>query len=336
MLDCLKSYGLTDAQQTGVRQQVEELRNRYELYRIVYTRFARFTIPRDESVNDEQQEDENEAGNITNQDTVQVLEPDDWERYIKDINLDCSIHTLQTAIDLPVPLAQKRARWLFQLKNCALFIEKVWHPRIESVKTLPLCKEDLQVFVDECAERWDRLARRVAGGGVPFLEMNEIVRLKSDVDALCRIHLNGNLVEATKTACQNFKNIQELRHQIGPFVSVLRFFSIKERAPIDNLFNFVENNLLKQWDKTTLAQVTEKGIIRVLYKDLNIDPERPQTRDAMFFMSSLVTEENQSPLIEWLREKTEQDMEAMGKILQGTLLEAYGMYHSVIYINLNS
>ena len=45
----------------------------------------------------------------------------------------------------------------------------------------------------------------------------------------------------------------------------------------------------------------------------------------MEFISSLVTDDNGgSPLIDWLRTKKEKDMEAMGKILQGTLLEAYG------------
>lgn len=44
----------------------------------------------------------------------------------------------------------------------------------------------------------------------------------------------------------------------------------------------------------------------------------------MKFISSLVTDQDRSPLIDWLRQKTEQEMEAMGKILQGALLEAYG------------
>jgi hypothetical protein len=37
-----------------------------------------------------------------------------------------------------------------------------------------------------------------------------------------------------------------------------------------------------------------------------------------------MTDEKRSPLIDWLREKDEKDMEAMGKILQGSLLVAYG------------
>ena len=58
---------------------------------------------------------------------------------------------------------------------------------------------------------------------------------------------------------------------------------------------------------------------------LQIDSERPDSRKPMEFVSSLVTDDNGgSPLIDWLRNKNEKDMEAMGKILQGTLLEAYG------------
>ena len=87
---------------------------------------------------------------------------------------------------------------------------------------------------------------------------------------------------------------------------------------------FVDNNLLKQWDSSTLAQIKETGILRVVNEDLNIDPERPETRNAMQFVSSLMTDEKRSPLIDWLREKDEKDMETTGKILQGSLLVAYG------------
>ena len=65
-------------------------------------------------------------------------------------------------------------------------------------------------------------------------------------------------------------------------------------------------------------------IIETLTEDLQIIPERPETLKPMELISSLVNEENSSPLIDWLLKNTEQDMEAMGKILQGTLLEAYG------------
>jgi hypothetical protein len=76
-----------------------------------------------------------------------------------------------------------------------------------------------------------------------------------------------------------------------------------------------------------LVQIAETGILRLVNEELNIDLERPETRNTMKFVGSLTTtKENRSPLIEWLREKDEKDMEAMGKILQGTLLEAYGNF----------
>jgi len=60
--------------------------------------------------------------------------------------------------------------------------------------------------------------------------------------------------------------------------------------------------------------------------DLQIDPEKPETMSPLELIGSLITNQSDgsSPLVEWLRKKKPQDMEAMGKILQGSLLEAYG------------
>ena len=78
-------------------------------------------------------------------------------------------------------------------------------------------------------------------------------------------------------------------------------------------------------------QVRDTGIIKFIEEmnsDLQIDPERPETRKSFEFtgISSLVTLDGNSAsdLIDWLLNKNEQDMKAMGKILQGTLLEAFG------------
>ena len=78
-------------------------------------------------------------------------------------------------------------------------------------------------------------------------------------------------------------------------------------------------------------QVRDTGIIKFIEEmnsDLQIDPERPETRKPFEFtgISSLVTLDGNSAsdLIDWLLNKNEQDMKAMGKILQGTLLEAFG------------
>ena len=76
-------------------------------------------------------------------------------------------------------------------------------------------------------------------------------------------------------------------------------------------------------------QVRDKGIIKFIEemnRDLQIDPERPETRKAVEFISSLVNLDGHSAsvLIDWLLKKNEQDMKATGKLLQGTLLEAFG------------
>jgi len=116
-----------------------------------------------------------------------------------------------------------------------------------------------------------------------------------------------------------------MQHSISPFIAALRFFKITQRDKIDTLYNFIKTELLQNWDQITLARVRFSGILEMLKGILHIDPERPERMNPMEFIGSLVTKEDgSSPLIEWLRNKSEQDMEAMGKILQGNLLEAYG------------
>uniref|UniRef100_A0A0P4YE06 AAA+ ATPase domain-containing protein n=2 Tax=Daphnia magna TaxID=35525 RepID=A0A0P4YE06_9CRUS len=333
VLDCLKSFGLSDRTLAELRQEIEELRERHNLYASLYSRFSRseVMINRQDGLREEEndlEEDDNDE-NDGKPETHHILDTKEWESYLKDIDSGRSILTLQDAMNLEVPLQSPSAVWLFQIKESDLFMEKIWHLMVKSAQTFPLCRKDLQIFVSQCATEWVRLARSVAFGSTSFILMGEIVRLQADPNVLSKRHLQIHSVEGVATAYRNFKNLQELRHLIGPFVAALRFFTILERGPIDALHNFVKTNLLKNWDTTTLAQMAETGILRVVNEDLNIDPERPETRNAMQFISSLVTDENRSPLIEWLREKTEKDMEAMGKILQGTLLVAYGQLQTL-------
>jgi hypothetical protein len=323
------------------------------LYGFLYSRFSRFDVisrpadhhednfgnneddlENDESVSANVEgdlENDEDDENARNLETIEIFEAKEWEVYLKDIDSERSILTLQDALALPLPLPLASAKWLFEVKQCALFLENIWHSMVKSTHSqeiYPLCKEDLGNFVGDCATKWKNLARTVAEGTASFKDMDEITRLQPDPNVLSRKHLQSQHIEGVATAYRNFKNLQELRHLIGPFVATLRFFSIKERGPIDSLYDFVDNNLLKQWDSSTLAQIKETGletgILRVVNEDLNIDPERPETRNAMQFVSSLMTDEKRSPLIDWLREKDEKDMEVMGKILQGSLLVAYG------------
>ncbi|XP_057375006.1 uncharacterized protein LOC130695963 [Daphnia carinata] len=343
VLDCLKSFGFSDRTQDELRQEIEELRERHNLYGSLYSRFSRsevmFTsqegtneeendLKEDDSEEDDNKENDNEE-NVSKPETRHILDPKEWESYLKDVDSGRSILTLKDAMNLQVPLQLPSARWLFRIKESDLFMEKIWHPMVKSSRTLPLCRNDLQAFVIECAAQWEGLARRIADGSTSFIYMDEIVKLQSDSNVLSKRHLQMQSVEGVETAYRNFKNLQELRHLIGPFVAALRFFTIHERGPIDALHNFIKTNLLKNWDTTTLAQIAETGILKVVNEELNIDPERPETRNVMQFISSLVTDENRSPLIEWLRQKTEKDMEAMGKILQGTLLVAYGQLQTL-------
>ena len=341
---------MTEAQQAVICGKMEVLRRRHTNYGILYSKFARLEIatkppesPEDEKIVDE--ENQEETGNDQDNDeiineeqeeeeitkepkTIQVFERKLWERYLEDTDAEQSILTLQTALDLAEPLDSKTAFWIFQLRDCSLFMNKLWQPMVESVEGIPFCKKDLEAFVVECAVHWYNLARVVSEGSTSFQQMDEIVLLQPHFTLLSQKHLNRGPVVGVEAAYRNFENIQELRHLVAPFVVALRLFSIKEREQIDQLHHrVVKGNLLKINDETTLAQVTETVITGVLKSELNINPDVPQSRDAMKFLSSLVTDGNRSPLIEWLKEKTEKDMEAMGKILQGSLLEAYGIQY---------
>ena len=342
MLDCLKNVGLTERKQVKFRQEVEELRGRHKLIGLLYSRFARLNVITTRAAETHEQL-ENGEEDVIESETIQILDPQEWEEgYLKAVDAGRSTLTLQEAIDLPLPLQMADAQWLFEIRECPLFTNKVWQPMVKDLQGIkgcivfmdkmdsmtseryPLCKDDFHVLVGECASEWKDLARSVADGTASFQQMEEIIRISPDPEILSRKHLHGLIIEGVSVAYRNFKTLQELRHFIGPFVTALRFFTIRERVPIEIMYHFVQSNLLNQWDTTTLAQITEKGILRILQEDLNIDSERPETREAMHFVSSLVTDGNSSPLIEWLREKNENDMEAMGKILQGTLLVAYG------------
>jgi hypothetical protein len=318
----LKNLGLSESEQVKFRQEVEELRQRHCLYGFLYSRYSRSDVI---TPNPEDSHEDDDA-NVSHLKTTQLFDSKEWEAYLNDMDSEMSNLTLEEALSLPVPLSTISAQWLFELKDCALFMEKVWHPNVKSTQVIyPLCKEDLQVFVRECADRWKELASTVARGTVSFKQMDEISKLQPDPNVLSQSHLTPQLVKGVAKAYKDFRNLQELRHLIGPFVTALRFFSIKEKGPIDSLYDFVDNNLLRNWDSTTLVQIAETGILRLVNEELNIDLERPETRNAMQFVGSLTTKkENRSPLIERLREKDEKDMEAMGKILQGTLLEVYG------------
>jgi E3 ubiquitin-protein ligase RNF213 len=215
-----------------------------------------------------------------------------------------------------------------------LFMHRIWRPIIEeSTPSLPLSAKDFRDLIQESSVRWKRLGIETAEGNIVFKEMEENVRLLADPQLLSDCHLDGLPVLRSNLAVlgayHDFKTLRDIRHVIKPFVAALRYFTIVDKQPIETMYTFVTENLLLKWDETKLADVRRTGIIKTLENYFNIDPERPETKSTLEFISSLVTDEDQSPLIEWLRNKTEQDMEAMGRILQGNLLEAYGMLQTL-------
>jgi hypothetical protein len=314
VLDLLKTLGLTKLEENQLFQEFDVLKERQELY-------GHLLLKCSYSAAVYNQGDQNSS----NSEIIQILDSKEWEKYLKEIDSENSILTLKDAMELRLPLQLISAQWLSDVMESALFKVKIWFPSTTSLQNYPLCNENLQAFVNECcATQWKELARKVADGTASFKEMDEIISLEPNPDFLSRKHLQSPPIDDVLTAYQNFKNLQELRHVIGPFVAALQLFSIKDRKMIVNLHEFVENNLLLDWDSTTLRQTTENGILKVMNEDLKINSERPETQNTIQFISSLVTTDGNGSLIKGLREKEEKDMEAMGKVLQGNLLEAYG------------
>ena len=213
-------------------------------------------------------------------------------------------------------------------------MRKVWHPLIEeSTESFPLSGKEFSKLIRESAVRWKNLSTETANGNIIFEEMEENVSLLPDHQMLSDLHLNSRPVcrggLTVLKAYHDFKTLRDIHHLIKPFVAALRYFIIADKQPIETMHTFVTENLLVKWDEMKLADFRRTGVINTLEKYFNIDPQRPETKRPMEFISSLVTDEDQSPLIEWLRNKTEQDMEAMGRILQGNLLEAYGMLQTL-------
>ena len=79
VIDCLKNIGLTEAQQAQLRQNVEELKRRHNLYGALYVRFARLNVIRPTADRIDEDGDENDGDNgfadANEQEIVQVLDP---------------------------------------------------------------------------------------------------------------------------------------------------------------------------------------------------------------------------------------------------------------------
>lgn len=171
------------------------------------------------------------------------------------------------------------------------------------------------------------MATRVASGTVPFEEVGEIVRLQCDADVLCQKHLGWKPVELVRKKYQYFKYFSELRYVLGPFVAALKCCDIENKDSINKLGDIVKAYLIDNWNRTTLAEIANLRLLHSLNNELGIYLNQPKSQLALKFISSLANHNDETPLINWLKEKSEEDMKSMGRILKGTLFEAYGMYN---------
>lgn len=146
------------------------MRGRRKLFVLLYSRFSRLNvITTREAETDEHLEDGEE--NVIASETIQILHPLEWEEgYLKAPNSARSSLTLKEELDLSLPLQMTDAQWLFEIRECSLFINKVWKPMLKDLQGIkgcvvfmdamdstvsesyPLFKEDFHVL--ECASEW--------------------------------------------------------------------------------------------------------------------------------------------------------------------------------------
>ena len=319
----------------GISRNYETVRDRYQRYNNLYNKLARFETTKATDEDDEETDEDGPEGEHEDEDDLrrseskmevhEVLDVSEWEIYLKNIEPDASTLTLKAAINKTPPISSKQALWLEQVTKSKLFMERVLLKQVEMMDSGNLSGEDLAYFIEDAAETWLKLAESVNSGTVPFSYMETIVTMEPDTMALSTYHLSGvKPLGSIQAVYRNFRNLLNVRHLIVPFVTALRLFDIRDQSTIDKLYQFVTSKLVSNWNGITMEEVARMGVIHTIDKELAIDSERPETLVPIQFIASLVTDGGASPLIEWLRTKTEQDFEAMGKILHGTLFEAYG------------
>jgi hypothetical protein len=116
------------------------------LYGFLYSRFSRFDVisrpadhhednfgnneddlENDESVSANVEgdlENDEDDENARNLETIEIFEAKEWEVYLKDIDSERSILTLQDALALPLPLPLASAKWLFEVKQMCFVLGK--------------------------------------------------------------------------------------------------------------------------------------------------------------------------------------------------------------------
>ena len=250
VLNYLRHAGLSESSFSAFRRYFEQLSSHHKLYSGIYNKFFRLNIVAEEEAEEEAEAEEEieEEG-----ETVFVLDSTGWESYLKQIDPDRSILKLRNALEAIKPVEIKEAKWLDQVKDCPLFMEKIWHRLVKEVE-LPLVKQDLSDFVNSCSSRWMQLAVDVTGGLISFKKMEKIVELQPDARHLSHFHLNfqSGLLNNVVDSYRDFKSLSEIRHSIASFVSALRLFSIKEREPIEELYNFANEELVNNWHCTVI------------------------------------------------------------------------------------
>jgi len=162
-------------------------------------------------------EEETEVGDKAAE-PIQVLDPEEWENYLKNTNGQSDL-LLKDTSSLFIPAYYVEAVWLNKVKDCPLFLEMIWYSSVQKAPSIPLARGDLSSLVQDCADQWLNLAQDVADGNLPFQEMEKVVQLQPDAKLLAQAHLQlGRSFVTVNESYRDFNILQKLQDSIGPFV----------------------------------------------------------------------------------------------------------------------
>lgn len=316
--------GITESHVSQFVASIEALRQRSALYGDLYSRLATLQLA---PIASDTRDGVDDHLSHASGGTYEIFNTGQWTSYLASVDTEKSNVAVRDALEEAPPLENGLATWLGNVVKSELFLDAVWMPLIEEQGLDNVSSADLNQLIQSAARGWYELAASFNDGTASFKQMEMALICKQGPDMLRTAHWLIERRRELGSITENFERflkISKIRHLIGPFVAALRSFTLVNNTAIEEIHSFVQKQLASCWDRLSLKELARIGIERTLYSELAVDKNRANVATMEFIASFVTTSDSTAPVIEWLRSKSEQDFEAMGKILQGTLYEAYG------------
>jgi len=257
---------------------------------------------------------------------------------------------LKDALSAAWPISVACCEWLSGVSASTLFGANVWRPLVrEDDEQLP--HQDLAVveeIIHEAASRWLQLATSISTGQLSPQELEQLVRngrqQQSAIDrgfyatertALVHAHLSTSRSLSSQSVYDVLDNLElllHLRELVPRFVQALQYFQVEST---DELLGFQRDaqRLSQQWATMKMHEFNSRdGLLAALRAGFQVSPEEPASLNPIRFIASLLIQDGNTfddTLLKWLTATTDEQMNSIGRILSGTLSEAYGMLQSL-------